>query len=568
MKNILLLFLSDVKTNNGLISEARYENVEGENTQTTNESAVRYLSKNFPLDKIFIFASKKVRSEIVGYCGEDGKPRTHLQFSLERFRKFLPEVECFVFNYNEYGSDNDNLKSIAEMARHVQKFADGEEVTLHVDLTGGMRHVNMMMLELTRLLEYSGMTVGKVLYSNYKGATKSGTVEEIQNVYDLFQLIAGVEEFVNFGSVKALDIYYNGKRDKLSAPLTKLLDAMKTFAESIKLCHYGQFREAIEELHDAVHDFDKHESEDVEDILMARLIGRIRKNYHDLIAIRDKDDLQVIRWCLDNDYLQQALTLYTERIPEYLGENKILTQTEAESKKLAELTGKDVMGRNRWFYLFSDVAPNADILSDARETFAQSVKATARQIIKDKIFDLDEWLAALNKKISPLNLNRTDTTELCLQFETLAKIFNEPQLLLDLSATELDPIREIINALSEKFSAEEKGFKRRKILTHFLNNELSNATALKYFSGGGFMKLMRDYPKANKIYELLVEDIFSVSVPTETFLSIADKYYRIKDERNHSAHAREDYGEFKTAEKLRSVMSEGLKEIQALLLRK
>ena len=174
----------------------------------------------------------------------------------------------------------------------------------------------------------------------------------------------------------------------------------------------------------------------------------------------------------------------------------------------------------------------------------------------------------MNKKISPLNLNRTDTTELCLQFETLAKIFNEPQLLLDLSAAELDPIREIINALSEKFETEEKGFKRRKILTHFLNNELSNANALKYFPGGGFMKLMRDYPKANKIYELLAEEVFSVSISTETFLSIADKYYRIKDERNHSAHAREDYGEFKTAEKLRSVMSDGLKEIQALLLRK
>ena len=55
------------------------------------------------------------------------------------------------------------------------------------------------------------------------------------------------------------------------------------------------------------------------------------------------------------------------------------------------------------------------------------------------------------------------------------------------------------------------------------------------------------------MYELLVEEKFSVNVSTEIFLSIADKYFRIKDERNHSAHAREDYGEFKSA---------GLKEIQ------
>lgn len=50
-----------------VISEVRYENVEGESTQTINESAVRYLLQKFPLDKIFIFASKKVRGEIEGY---------------------------------------------------------------------------------------------------------------------------------------------------------------------------------------------------------------------------------------------------------------------------------------------------------------------------------------------------------------------------------------------------------------------------------------------------------------------------------------------------------------------
>ena len=560
MKNILLLFLSDVKTKEGLISEARYDNVEGDKTQITNESAVRYLLKKFPLDMIFIFASKKVRSNIANYLDEDGNPKTHLQFSLERLKKFLPEMECFVFNYDEYGSDNDNLKSIAKMAEHVQKFAEGEKVTLHVDLTGGMRHVNMMMLELTRLLEYSGMTVGKVLYSNYKGAETPGTVEEIQNVYDLFQLIASVEEFVNFGSVKALKLYYANK--KISKPLEKLRDAMENFAEAIKLCHYGQFREAIENLHDAVHDFDKHESTDVEDILMARLIGRIRKNYRDLIKNRDKDDLRVIRWCLDNDYLQQALTLYTERIPEYLGEKRIITQSEAETKKLAEMLGKDDMGRNRWFYLFSDFKTNADILGESKRKCANAVKFATQQIIKNKTFDFDAWLNDLNKKISPLRLTHDDATEIRSQFETLVKIFNDPRLLLNLSATELNPIREIVNSLLAEFKTKEKGFERRKILTYFLTNTLSDSSVPKYFSINGFVKLMRDYPKAIKIYELLVEKTFSVSISEEKFLSIADKYFRIKDERNHSAHAREDYGEFKTAEKLREVMNEGINEIQ------
>ena len=544
MKNILLLFLSDVKIFEGSISEAHYENITGENTQTTNESAIRYLLQKNSLDKIFIFASKKVRSEINDYSTNEV---THLEFSIERFKKFLPGDKYFVFNYDEDGSDNDNLKSIAEMARHIQNFAAGEEVTLHVDLTGGMRHVNMMMLELTRLLEYSGMKIGKVLYSNYKRDLPS-TVEEIQNVYDLFQLIAGVEEFVNFGSVKALNIYYANRN--ISDSLQKLCDAMENFAEAIKLCHSGQFKKAIENLHDAVHDFDKHESEDVEDILMARLIGRIRDNYQDLIANRNKDDLRIIRWCLNNDYLQQALTLYTERIPEYLGDKGIITYT-------------DEIGRNRCFYLFSDCKPVDDILSKGKNSCSKAVKSAVQKIINDKTFDFDGWLKDLNQKLSPLNLTDADTKKLRLQFETIVKIFNAPQLLKDLSSVELNPIREIIDCLSTEFATEEYGRNRlKKILVPFFSSNLSESNVLKYFCIGGFVKLMSEYPNAIKIYELLVEKTFSINIDKEQFLSIADKYYRIKDERNHSAHAREDYGEFKTAEKLCNAMNEGLNDIQ------
>ena len=394
MKNILLMFLSDVKTRKEgdkvKINETTYTNVDGEKTLTTNESAVRYLIKTTPLDKIFIFASKKVRDKIAFvnrktkesflYFDDNQKTWTHLDFSVERFKKFLPGVDDDFFDpldFDETQSDDENLKSVAQMAGRIQDFAapfDFKNVTLHVDLTGGMRHVNMMMLELTRLLEYSDLKIGKVLYSNYNNETEKGTVEEIQNVYDLFQLIAGVEEFVNFGSVKALTGekgYYRGKT--LSAPLQKLLDAMENFAAAIKLCHYGQFSAAIKNLHAAVHDFDKQKSDDAEYVLMSRLIGRIRDRYKDLIAFNEKDDLRVIRWCLEHDYIQQALTLCTERIPEYLGEKKVITQTEAEAAKLTELVEND--RRNRYYYLLNVLTSNKDHTDKAFKKFCDAVKS-------------------------------------------------------------------------------------------------------------------------------------------------------------------------------------------------
>lgn len=408
-KNILLLFLSDAKTvkrdDKVIIQSAIFD---GEEIKITNESAVRHLlKKKISLDKIFILASKKIRSDIENYS-DDGKPITHLDFFLKRVENILPDTTCETFPYDENISGDENLKSVADMAGKIQSYAaqfKGEEIILHVDLTGGMRHINMMMLDLTRLLEYSGLTVGSLLYSNFG----KKTVEELKNIYDLFQLIAGVEEFVNFGSVKALKNYYADKN--LSEPLQKLLAAMENFAEAIKLCHYGQFSDAIINLHDAVRDFEPS-SDDVQDILMARLIERIREDYHRLIVNRDLDDLEVIRWCLEKDYLQQALTLYTERIPEYLGEKRLITQRADESGKLRNALGGDVRSDN--FYLLNvykmDDAEFQSLgklvgssLGKMQNQYAALIKNIPDAIKKN--LDYDEWHEQLDKLVEKICTN-------------------------------------------------------------------------------------------------------------------------------------------------------------------
>ena len=622
-KNILLLFLSPVRTakvgDEIVISEAYYKNLEGDKTKTTNESAVRYLLKeNIALDNIFVFASEKVRGKIsyhdrntnqdIDFVAEDGEPRTHLQFFIERVKKFLPNTEFETYDYDEKSFGDENLKSVAKMARLIQNFSANEDVTLHVDLTGGMRHISMIMLELTRLLEYSGLKIGRILYSNYDGDTRIGNVEEIQNIYALFQLIAGVEEFVNFGSVKALDIYYKDK--KISEPLRKLLTAMRNFADAIKLCHYWKFRFAIENLHDAVRDF-KPAPNDLQDILMERFIKRIRKNYAKLIDLRDLDDLRVIRWCLKNGYLQQALTLYTERIPEYLGEKNFLGQSEDKAKILTDKVAKDEMGRNRFFYLFSEIKPKEEHWKNIVTKYQRHLKNYAWPAVRKKIFDFEEWANKLDKelnkqkvsvkdelglrplidtltqispklnsstsklinellpKLKQIKLGSEQTlelkkisvkeeTQLRLQLETFAKIFQEPKLLINLNSPELEPLNKLIKKILPELEKVKYGVERQKIIANFMTtakiDELSEV-----FDGASFVKNQNAY----KMYDLLVEGFFFVNIPEENFLSIADKYFRIKKERNYANHAYDhDASEFKTTKDLRDFMLAALNEIK------
>lgn len=56
-----------------------------------------------------------------------------------------------------------------------------EKIVLHTDMTGGMRNAIMMILGVMRLLEYSGIGLENVLYSNKQG--NIGTCEDSKDVY-------------------------------------------------------------------------------------------------------------------------------------------------------------------------------------------------------------------------------------------------------------------------------------------------------------------------------------------------------------------------------------------------
>ena len=197
----MLLFLSDVKVFDGKISVADYKDI-GE-TKTTNESAVRYLAeiKKQKLNKIFAFVSKKVsgkitckkinendnKNEIVDYIDENGKTCTHLEYFKKRITNaVVDDIDDAIepCDFDENTDIQGPMETVTKMAQMIQDYVKNlskeDEVRLHVDMTGGMRHASMMMLVLTRLIQYTGVKIGHILYSNFATDRKSRN-EKIYN---------------------------------------------------------------------------------------------------------------------------------------------------------------------------------------------------------------------------------------------------------------------------------------------------------------------------------------------------------------------------------------------------
>lgn len=345
MKNIMLMFLT---AKDKPAARYRISNVEVD-TRHTNESGVLELheilkSRDEKIDKLFLFASNEVLK-----CTEiGGKEQTTVEFFKERVGHCVSnsEDDIVVCEYDETQSMEKALNDISRMSDMILRYKNenlNEDITIHADMTGGLRHASMMMIGVMRLLEFSQIKMGEVLYSNFDFKRKEPNyVENAKSVYRFYDLVAGAKEFINYGSVRELNEYFNVEKEK-SEELIGLLTAMEGFSNSIKLCRRGEFMDAVNKLKTAIDIFESKKNKTHNDSLFATMVPVIKESYSKLFK---EDALEFLDWCIQRDYLQQAMTLYTEYVPEYIFENKIAELPESELDGIDKEIADDVVTRN------------------------------------------------------------------------------------------------------------------------------------------------------------------------------------------------------------------------------
>ena len=642
--HIMLLFLSkahwdDTKNE---IAESGYSGLTLDREKTvnmkmTNESAVRWLLSRLEedgeiLSKLFLYASNTVKNEPVcginkessvipeTYKDRDGKILTHLEY----FKKLIAplmnaeDMDRFMVDegIDEKGDTNATLKQIVAMANKIREYIrtireedEAAEIVLHADFTGGPRHANLMMLILMRLLQYQDITIGHVLYSNYA----EGRVEEVTEVYRLFDLIAGTAEFARFGSADILTRYYEDMAEKTGAnnysdELRQLIQAMKGFADQTKLCHYGDMKNAIEGLNSGLSEFEKHvasvdnkDGEDrskaeTNDALMGVMKDEIKRMYSPLFektGNREIDDIKMIRWCVERGYLQQALTFYTERIPELLcncdvsadaaKENAFVVPTArgaAELKKQFDSNGPV----SKEYYLFTtmkneafeaEIAPQRSVAKAEfikvlkKDFFVKMQKPYGKTPEKDRPLPAEKFITAFFDKPECRWSAPADKEKTISILKGIYTLWEQPQALKEGK----DPFaRELISVCYEimkdsadyknsraewdkEYNALQFGVKKFSHLMKCLGNvNANNARQVKVLLDfiGDFT-----YRYSAQIYGLFDGNFIKTRIPWDELGDIVDTYGKLKAERNNSNHAHDKQSKM-TDEGLKNLLLEGI----------
>ena len=186
------------------------------------------------------------------------------------------------------------------LANIMQRVQPGDEICL--ETTGGFRVAVMYLLLVSRALSYAGIQTVEAVYGN----NFTHRIEDVSSLVGFFEFIGGIQELTSFGNVRTLRLYYDGR--KHTQEVDQLLDAVDRLWECITLCKTNQIPHRMEQFNQAL-----ESAENCGDHLMHALLPAFRNKFGKKLTTPG-----LIKWCVQSDMLQQALTVYKERIPTYL----------------------------------------------------------------------------------------------------------------------------------------------------------------------------------------------------------------------------------------------------------
>lgn len=371
-----------------------------ETCRQTSETALKYLEwklqqQGETIDAVYAFVSDDVQAGFSDFC--------------ELFAGASYPIHSVVLENN--GSLQGALPSIMRMFDFVKQYMQTHQddaVRMHVDMTGGPRHASMIMLALLQMLQYQGIESGMVLYTDF-GAHK---VEIATDLMGMFTLISGAEEFTSYGRAEQLKQYFS-RQHSLSPSLQYLLQCMEKVSETIRVCgSYEIMEKALTILEHAITEYEEamQQNEEVteQDKLFSKLLPQIKKEYQPILAqhVQKVNPADIIVWCAKRQFLQQAVTFYTEWLPRYLVQEQCITVLDTDIIKECKAHGQ--LWSSWEIYFFKNYIPDEirqQQLEEMESTLSyKALNGWVREYLSGRMrfTQLKEKLAGKNESVDVL----------------------------------------------------------------------------------------------------------------------------------------------------------------------
>ena len=303
MSRTIITFLSPARDN---VQEVEYRTGVPEppviKGAQTNDAPVKYFMHiDGAVEKIICFRTQEAESAF-DKLADTAKNETAAMGLSE------PDIKAIPYTETAEGI-NSALEKLVDLLEN------GDEI--YLDITGGFRHANyltMLMLKFADFID-KNIRVNRVVYANFSTSPKC--ITDITDIYKLFDLVNGAQNFTSFGNSELLEKYFdeNVSGDRR---ISELVKCMRDFSEAVTLCKTNSIDGITERMNALITEIQSSAPTDNKGEMFFRKIIDVIRMKFGLTGSDSLNYLNIIRWCVQNGMLQQALTLYVEKVPKYL----------------------------------------------------------------------------------------------------------------------------------------------------------------------------------------------------------------------------------------------------------
>lgn len=258
----------------------------------------------------------------------EGQP-TPTQYIEDLIHKLEPSCKIVPILFDNHSSE----KLIVEILK--QKFKPHDQIIC--DISGGLRAGMISMLLLMYFLRYEGIEIVQILSAEHQEDNEI-ILKNHTEFNEMIDMINALNSFTSQGDSRQLEKILTDQCEKDWTALTR---AIHTFSDNIIQANPDKISDNLNQI-----SYILNQSEDTgtkesftDEMITAGGIPAIRSKLklddnHDVIA--------TIYWCLENNMMLQALSIYNEQVPVYLiRQKKIIVPDEDILKKLNKQKGKN-----------------------------------------------------------------------------------------------------------------------------------------------------------------------------------------------------------------------------------
>ena len=474
----------------------------------TNESIIkafaeiRAIKQSGGIGKIIMLASNVVLKE---------KDSNFQMTALEYYKK-ESKACCGIseenFHIIKIENENNTQKSNAEILNEICKQISPDDV-VYIDSAGGARTISNLIQLLTKILLYRGIKNPLALYSNIQNV--DCTIEDTSDFVRMSNLADGFNEFMTTGKADQIKQCFESVKDA-NPKLLSIIESMNNFSDNIRLGKVDDIGEIITSLQNQIDSLGDIVDTSIESVIFRQFISDIqRKIIGESRTQNGVDYLRIVRWCLDNLLIQQALTIFVEKMPITLFDNGIIRyKGNYQQAKNNHKDNKKPLDSYDWetYYFYSVVLETTKEQPELLVEFKEALRCDNKEKTSDKVKGIVKSIKSFKSKW------KFGDNTLCKNSE----------------------IRKLINS---------KGYKTYKkfkndLLSGTVDKDICDWLGVSSPTDESIGTTERKFKAINSILKGNTNEEYAIAVPYEKFAAVCYGYIYVKNVRNNINHASSD----------------------------